>query len=101
MNFADENEEPVNRETPEESPEVERAVGDVGESSELAGEMEAADEANAADDVSVDSDVEAADVFFVMLIRGFVACSSCMSSCRPRAALWGVRTARLGESPAR
>ena len=59
MNFADENEEPVNAEG--ESPEVERAVSDVGGSSELAGEMEAADEANAADDVSTDTDVEAAD----------------------------------------
>ncbi|MBK8294515.1 MAG: hypothetical protein IPK93_06970, partial [Solirubrobacterales bacterium] len=66
MNFADENEEPINAETAGESasgesPEVERAVSDVGGSSELAGEMEKADEANADDDVSVAADVEAAD----------------------------------------
>ncbi|MGK2955894.1 MAG: ABC transporter ATP-binding protein [Solirubrobacterales bacterium] len=62
MSQADENEEPINAESSgvDESPEVERAVDDVGDEG-LAAEMEAADEADSADDVSSDSDVAAAE----------------------------------------
>jgi phospholipid/cholesterol/gamma-HCH transport system ATP-binding protein len=62
LSQADENEEPINADTSgaDESPEVERAIDDVGDQG-LAAEIEAGDEAAAADDVSSDSDVNAAD----------------------------------------